>query len=177
MRYLNRIVVCVTFCVLCLASSAYAMYSVADKGLWPNSWPKQLDSLREKSRTLVGPTFALRHYAVPFKTREEFESAWPHLVEVKSTGAPIVLRRNTSFWLGKGNAGVCIHTPPEGKEPISGDQIKPAVPGASLFAGGRLDQTIYVELIIDGEIVDLNRIQLPVDTLVIDERFKEPESK
>lgn len=177
MRYLNRIVVCVTFCVLFFASSAYALYSVANKGLWPNSWPKQLDSLREKSRTLVGPHFELTHYAIPFKTREEFESAWPHMVEIKCLGAPIVLRRDTSFWLGKGNAGVCIHTPPQGKQPISGDQIKPAVPGASPFAGGRLDQTIYIELIIDGEIVDLNRIQLPADTPIIDERFKEPESK
>jgi hypothetical protein len=119
----------------------------------------------------------LRHYAIPFKTREDFESAWPRIVEVKSPGAPIVLRRDTSFWLGKGNAGVCIHTPPEGKEPISGDQIMPAVPGASPYAGGRLDQTIYVELIIDGEIVDLNRIQLPPDTPIIDDRFKEPTSK
>lgn len=170
MNYLNRTVVCVTICVLCLASPAYGLYVVTNKGLWPDRWPKQLDSL-------VGPHFELRHYAIPFKTREEFESAWPHTVDVISPGAPIVLRRNTSFWLGKGNAGVCIHTPPEGKEPISGDQIKPAVPGASPFAGGRLDRTIYIELIIDGEIVDLNRIQLPVDTPIIDERFKEPESK
>jgi hypothetical protein len=177
MRNLTRTVVCVTLCVFCLASPAYALYLVSNKGLWPDSWPKQLDSLREKSRTLVGPTFALRHYAIPFKTREEFESAWPHMVEVKSPGAPIVLRRNTSFWLGKGNAGVCIHTPPEGKEPISGDQIKPAVSGQSPYAGGRLDQTIYIELIIDGEIVDLNRIRLPVDTTIIDERFAEPANK
>lgn len=176
MRYLTRTVVCVTS-VLCLTSSAYALYLVADKGLWPDSWPKQLDSLREKSRTLVGPQFDLRHYAVPFKTREEFESAWPHIIAVKSPGAPIVLRPNTSFWLGKGNAGVCIHTPPAGKEPISGDQITPAVSGQSPFAYGRLDQTIYVELIIDGEIVDLNRIQLPTDTPIIDERFAEPANK
>ena len=173
MRNLTRTVVCVTLCVLCLASPSYALYLVSKKGLWPDSWPKQLDSLREKSRTLIGPHFELIHYAIPFKTREEFESAWPHMVEVKSAGAPIVLRRNTSFWLGKGNAGVCIHTPPKGKEPISGDQIKPAVPGSSPFAGGRLDQTIYIELMIDGEIVDLNRIQLPVDTPIIDERFAE----
>ena len=177
MRYLTRTVVYVTLCVLCFTTSALAMYEVSNRGLWPKSWPKQLDSLREKSRTLVGPHFELRHYAIPFKTREDFESAWPRIVEVKSPGAPIVLRRDTSFWLGKGNAGVCIHTPPEGKVPISGDQIQPAAPGASPFAGGRLDQTIYIELIIDGEIVDLNRIQLPADTPIIDERFAEPASQ
>jgi len=96
---------------------------------------------------------------------------------VKSSGAPIVINRNTSFWLGKGNAGACIHAPPEGKEPISGDQIVPIVSGARPFAGGCLDQTIYIELIIDGEIVDLNRIQLPVDTPIFDERFAEPADK
>jgi hypothetical protein len=174
MRYLNRTVVCVTILVLCLASPALALYRVANKGLWPTNWPKQLDSLREKSRTLVGPHFELRHYTIPFKTREEFESRWPHILEVKSSGAPILLRRGPNFWLDKGKAGVCIHTPPEGKEPISGDQIKPAVPGASPFAGGRLDQTVYFELIVDGEIVDLNRIQLPADAPIIDERFAEP---
>jgi hypothetical protein len=153
------------------------MYSVANKGLWPDSWPKQLNSLREKSRTRVGPHFELRHYAIPFKTREEVESAWTHLVEVKSSSVPNFLRRNTSFWLGKGKAGVCIHIPPEGKEPISGDQISPTVSETSRFAGGRLDQTIYIELIIDREIVDLNRIQLPADTPIIDERFAEPANK
>lgn len=177
MRHFHRAVVCVTLLALCLASPALALYSVADTGLWPANWPKQLDPLREKSRTLVGPTFALRHYAIPFKTREEFESIWPHMLEVKSRNAPILLRRGPSFWLGKGNAGVCIHTPPEGIDPKAGDQIKPACAGSSPFAGGRLDQTIYIELIVDGDIVDLNRIQLPADTPIIDERFSEPVSK
>jgi hypothetical protein len=177
MRYLTRTGVCVTLCVLCLASPAFALFVVTKKGLRPKNWPEQLETLRETSVTYEGPKRPYRHYAIPFKTREEFELAWPHMVEVKSLGAPIVLRRNTSFWLGEGNAGVCIHTPPVGKEPISGDQIKPAVLGSSPFAGGRLDQTIYIELIIDGEIVDLNRIQLPGDTPIVDERFKEPEGK
>jgi hypothetical protein len=30
---------------------------------------------------------------------------------------------------------------------------------------------------VDGEIIDLNRIPLPADTPIIDERFKEPTSK
>jgi hypothetical protein len=39
-----------------------------------------------------------------------------------------------------------------------------------------MEQTTYMELIVDGEIVDINRIQLPLDTPIIDDRFKEPES-
>jgi hypothetical protein len=32
-------------------------------------------------------------------------------------------------------------------------------------------------LVVDGEIVDLNRIALPADTTIIDERFKEEKKK
>jgi len=31
----------------------------------------------------------------------------------------------------------------------------------------------YIELAVDGKIVDLNRISLPADTLIFDERFKD----
>ena len=37
--------------------------------------------------------------------------------------------------------------------------------------------TTYIELIVDGDIVDLNRIPLPADTPVIDMRFKDGSSK
>jgi hypothetical protein len=40
-----------------------------------------------------------------------------------------------------------------------------------------VEQTIYIELIVDGEIVDLNRIPLPKDTPIVDERFPEPASE
>jgi hypothetical protein len=110
----------------------------------------------------------LLHYAIPFAKREAFEEAWPHLLKVKSPGAPIVLRRGPSFWLGKGaSAGVCVHTPPKGQAPVA-DAEK---------VGGHWERTIYIELIVDGEIVDLNRISLPRDTPIIDERFKEGRDK
>jgi hypothetical protein len=37
--------------------------------------------------------------------------------------------------------------------------------------------TTYIELVVDGEVVDLNRIPLPADTPIIDERFKDVPSK
>ena len=102
------------------------------------------------------------HYAIPFTKRDEFESAWPHLLKVKSKGAPIVLRRGPSFWLGdKATAGVCVHTPPAGEDPIADGKD----------AKGNWEKTIFIELIVDGEIIDLNRIPLPADTPIIDERF------
>jgi hypothetical protein len=162
----TAILIVVIFC--CAPCSVYAEYSVWDKGMWPESWPKELEGLRDQSRTLEGPKTPLLHFAIPFTTRESFEAAWPHLLKVKSKGAPIVLRRGPSFWLGgESKAGVCVHTPPKGEAPIA-DGSK---------AGGRVERTIYIEVIVDGEIVDLNRIPLPPDTPISDERFKDAITK
>jgi hypothetical protein len=161
---MNRAITILAAIVLFSACPLYADYSVKDKGTWPASWPKELEGLRKQSRTLEGPLAPLPHYAISFTNREAFEAAWPHLLKVKSQGAPIVLRRGPSFWLGnESKAGVCIHTPPEGEA---------AIPDARK-AGGRWEKPIYIELIVDGEIVDLNRIRLPPDTPIIDERFKD----
>ena len=56
--------------------------------------------------------------------------------------------------LGKTNAGVLVHE-------------------------GQREQSLWthIELVVDGEIVDLNRIRLPADTPIIDERFEDDESK
>ena len=144
----------------------YADYSVEERGSWPETWPKELESLRGTSRTFEGPLQPQLHYAIPFNKREQFEAAWPHLLKVKSAGAPIILRRGPNFWL-KDSPGVCIHTPPADATP----------PAPDARGGGgkvtRLEKTIYIELIVDGQIVDLNRIALPPDTPIIDERFKD----
>ena len=148
---------------LCAVGFLYADYGVEDRGAWPESWPKELEPLRKQSRTLEGPLQPLLHYAIPFTKREEFEAAWPHLLSIKTKGAPVVLRRGPSFWLGDGKAaGVCVHTPPEGQAPNSDMKA----------VNGNWEQTIYIELIVDGNIVDLNRIPLPAETPIIDERFK-----
>ena len=93
--------------------SVYADYSVWDKGMWPESWPKELEPLRKQSRTFEGPVWLYVRYLIPFNKREEFESAWPHLLKVKSKGAPIILMRGprTDFFEVK-PAGILIHTPP-----------------------------------------------------------------
>ena len=139
---------------LCAVGPTYADYSVSFKGEWPKSWPKELEPLRKQARTLVGPRVEYRHYAIPFTKREEFESAWPHLLKVNSKGAALRLVRGPNFFLGGHIAGVVVHSPPLGQE----------------------DPT-YIELVVDGEVVDLNRIPLPADTPIIDERFKDGKNK
>jgi hypothetical protein len=150
-------------------STAYAEYGVTDTGTWPKSWPAELEPLRKQSRTLEGPAAPNQHYAIRFTKREEFESAWPHILNVKSKGAAVILVRGPNFFLGKDNkAGVVVHCPP------AGQADNPNTPGAP--RPDRLNST-YIELIVDGEIVDLNRIPLPADTPIIDERFKDGKNK
>lgn len=161
MKRVSLLLVAIVCSVVC---SVQADYMVRDEGTWPESWPDELDELRKQARTLEGPLAPLLHYAIPFTKREEFEAAWPHLLKVKSSGAPIVLRRGPSFWLDQHSAGVCIHSPPAGTEPVG---TSPPRHNESW------ESTIYIELIVDGEIVDLNRIPLPPETPIIDERFKE----
>jgi hypothetical protein len=134
----------------CAVGPAHALYSVSLKGEWPKSWPKELETLRQQARTLVGPVVEYRHYAIPFTKREEFESAWPHLLKVKSKGASVRLMRGPNFFLGGAAAGVVVHSPPLGQ-----------------------DGTTYIDLVVDGKVVDLNRIPLPADTPISDDRFKD----
>ena len=154
--------------VLCTAASVYALYEVNNFGDWPKTWPAELEPLRKQATTLVGPEIALRHYLIPFTDREQFEAAWPYLLKVKSKSAPIILVRGpkTDFMAIK-PAGVLIHSPPLGstnaQEPILG------LPNVR----ERWMNTTFIELVVDGKIIDLNRIPLPPDTPIIDARFNE----
>jgi hypothetical protein len=164
----------VAFCAAC--STAYAIYGVIDTGTWPKSWPKQLEPLRKQSRTLEGPMAPHRHYAIRFAKREQFESAWPHLLKVKSKGAPVFLVRGPNFFLAEGSkAGVVVHSPPAGQaeNPATPEAPIPGVKDAQM----RWINTTYIELVVDGEIVDLNRIPLPADTPIIDQRFPDGPNK
>lgn len=162
--------------IACLmaCSAVHAEYSVSDKGLWPESWPKELEPLRKQARTYEGPRVLYRIYLIPFTKREEFEAAWPQLLKVKSKGVPIILVRGpkTDFFDLK-PAGVVIHTPPV--EQGAGNEVSLA--DAKKVHGEWRTKAAYIELVVDGEIVDLNRIALPADTLIIDERFQEEKKK
>ena len=160
----------------CAVGPAFALYSVRLTGDWPKSWPKELEPLRKQSRTLVGPTVENRHYAIPFTKREEFESAWPHLLKVNSKGAALRLVRGPNFFLGEQTkTGVVIHTPPlsPADNPAAGEATLPGAANAQT----RGLSTTYIELVVDGEIVDLNRIPLPSDGSIVDERFKDGKKK
>ena len=116
----------------------------------------------------AGAQSALRH---SLHQTGEFEAAWPHIVELKSKGTPIILKRSrTSFSAATAKpASSSIVRRPERnpKAPIPA-QNNPNV---------RWMGTNYIELVVDGDIVDLNRIRLPADTVNIDQRFDEGKAK
>ena len=167
---MKRTIVPLAAIVFCAVGLAYADYRGYDRGAWPQSWPKELEALRKQARTLVGPEVLNRHYQIPFTKREEFEAAWPHLLKVKSKGAPIILVRGpkTDFFEIR-PAGVLIHSPPADSDPLA-DPEEP-IPGERPVRS-RWSKTTFIELVVDGNIVDLNRIALPADTPIVDERFK-----
>ena len=117
------------FLAVFCASFVYADYSVSDKGTWPESWPKPLEPLRKQARSLRGSLADVTLYEIPFKNREDFESAWPHILKVKTKGAPVILVRAPDTWMGKIDAGVRIHCPP-------GQVGEPAIPGLPIAGAG-----------------------------------------
>lgn len=173
---MNRILIAVLMViatVLGLASSARGIWEVYPEGAWPKTWPQPLESLRKRSETIQGSEANLIIHGIPFAKREDFEAAWPHILKVKSKGAPIVLvRAPLKHWhFDKIKAGLLIHSPPL----ENGKPTEPETPieGVQDF-NMRWMRTVYLELAVDGQIVDLNRIALPADTPIIDRRFESP---
>lgn len=172
----SRLALLAAIACLAVCSVTYAEYSVWDQGEWPKSWPQELEPLRKQARTFEGPRVLYRTYLIPFTKREEFEAAWPQLLKIKSKGAPIVLVRGprTDFFAIK-PAGVLIHTPPIDAKQSADSEV--LIADARKAHGDWRTNATYIELAVDGEIVDLNRIPLPADALIIDERFKEEAKK
>jgi len=153
---MNRTTAFLAAIAFCVVGPAYAEYSVSNEGTWPKSWPKELEPLRNRSRTFDGGGMpAVVIYEIPFTKQAEFESAWPHIVKLKSKGASLTLLR--------------------------GRQLQPEYQvGTPISAGIRIfcpspqpGPAFQIELFVDGDIVDLNRVPLPADTPIIDKRFKD----
>ena len=174
-RMFNARVLLATSVLGVACSVTFGAWSVFDTGAWPRSWPKELEPLRKQASTIQGGLLELPIHRIPFADRNAFEEAWPHLLKIKTDGAPIILvRSSSSHWhFGETRAGVLIHCPPGGLEPKV-----PAEPIQHVDSiAERWLNTTYIELVVDGEIVDLNRIPLPTDTPIIDQRFEQGQNK
>lgn len=131
-------------------SVIHADYSVIGKGVWPRTWPVQLDRFREQSTTYEGGRQDSIIHVIPFSSREDFEAAWPHLLKVRSPRGRLLLLAGADESLGKTPAGVRVNCPPRGQES---------------------NQEVVLDLIVDGRIVDLNRIRFPDGVVIQDRRF------
>jgi hypothetical protein len=168
MKQTTAFLAAIAFFTAC--SAVYAEYITFNEGRWPKSWPKELEQLRDQATTWVGPDPGLIHYLIPFTKRADFESAWPHLLKVKSKGAPIILlRAPKTDYMGLKPAGVLIHSPPAGTDTRTHPE-KPIENWEPFGVRARWRWTTYIELVVDGRIVNLNRIPLPADTPIIDQR-------
>ncbi len=158
---MRRISIVLTMLLVLLVGPVLAEYSVAERGEWPKSWPKQLEPLRKQSTTFVGPMVEFQWYAMHFTDRAQFEAAWPHILKVKSKDAPIYLVAAPYFFLGEHcKAGVVLRCPPR------------------LHPGSPSEQPGYdtdIRLLVDGDIVDLKRITIPKGIKIIDQRVKAAE--
>ncbi len=155
---MKRMITFLAAFVFCTVGSVYALSVGGPGGTWPKSWPKELEPLRKQAWTWEHD-FVGQSYDIPFANREEFESAWPHILKLKSKGTSITLMRGSHLRVESGKT--------------AGVRIDPPVKSVS---NGPLSVTRIV-LVVDGEIVDLNRIPLPADTPIIDERFKDGQNK
>jgi hypothetical protein len=139
-------------------------------------------------------------YEIPFTNSQEFEKAWPYFLKLKSKGAPMILESSPSTYGVSGStmsAGVRVLWPSGGiSEMPDGTRLTagPPWPESILSPVGGLPEYVVVEgdkwvpytgsdkggfrfrarvdivLVVDGRIVDLNRIRLPRDTPIIDNR-------
>ncbi len=146
--------------------TSFGDWGVSKGGHWPESWPKPLEPLREQATTLQGGLLNITLYDIPFDDRDSFEAAWPQLLRVKTEGAPLVLKASPYASLGRIEAGVRIRCPP--------DHQRGADAQTEAAKKSRWDLTTTIELVVDGKIVDLNRIELLPDTPIVDQRFEGP---
>lgn len=139
-----------------LTCQLLADVTIEETGRWPNTWPQELEPLRAHSRTIEGPLGGFLTYEISFTERDAFESAWPHLLKVKSAETPILL----------------IRSPYIGTGALRGTTIKSGVLIGSLPVPEGVGTTTLA-LVVDGDVIDLNRIRLPRNTHIQDERFND----
>lgn len=197
-------------CVFLCSTFCLALVGEYEQGMWPASWPKELEPYRKQAKTIMLAAANQEDvHEIRFENRGEFEKIWPTILKLKSGGAPLRLRSiekpfksgslfnneqpvvriyGPAYTGGVSRPGGKILRPvppwpesvksPTGQLPeyvtISEDgkswvavQEKPPIETVKGFICRARTE---IELVVDGNIIDLNRINLPADTPVIDKR-------
>lgn len=161
--------------VLFCGGVCLAMMTSREYGTWPDTWPKELEPYRDQAKTLYFATGSNNStvYEIPFGNRDDFESVWPHILGLKSKGAPLILVSSPfAYGYGTMKLGVRILSWPERglytlKDVATGTWV--ADRQRASYVPAHKD----IMLVCDGKVIDLNRIPLPPDTPIIDRRWEE----
>ena len=59
-----------------------------NRGEWPESWPKELEALRERAKTTEWATGSQEDsHQISFESRDDFEKYWPAFIELLGPGS------------------------------------------------------------------------------------------
>ncbi len=96
----NSLLIAAFVFAVCVASTAQAFMIGHSEGDWPDTWPAELEPLREQAETWIGPIGEYSTlYAIPFTSREQFEDAWPHLLAVLGKNATITFADSSATYV------------------------------------------------------------------------------
>ncbi len=188
--------------VFITASLTFASVITWRKGKWPGPWPKQLKEYRQQAVVIdVAEDIQETVFEISFEKREEFEKAWPEILELKTKGAPLILEKSPSEYKVSGSTaetGVRILWSSMQSVKMDDGSVLRASPiefASAKTPTGELPEYVIAKdgkwipyngqdqkgfrhrarvdivLITDANIVDLNRIPLPAETPIIDRRF------
>ncbi|MGD0519200.1 MAG: hypothetical protein ABSA26_16815 [Thermoguttaceae bacterium] len=93
-RYMIKLSVSAFLVLIILSPATFAITRIEETGRWPQSWPKELEPLRQNARTIETATMIHEDiYEIHFKDRDTFERSWPLLIGLKSKGGPLIINK------------------------------------------------------------------------------------
>ena len=169
MKYLVTVLCCWQFVLCAAAFASYLSFTLT--GTWPKSWGKELEPLRKQATTYVHADAGSLHYAIPFTKGAEFEAALPHLLKLRTKGSPIFIMRAPTFFLDKSKAGVIVNCPASHHAEHPAEWQVPMSGVENLRQ--RWSNGTYLEVVVDGTIVNVDNVRFPADAQIVDERKAE----
>jgi hypothetical protein len=168
---------------------------------WPSHYPSILEPYRRNLKVFgVMNATHETVFELTFDNQSQFEQIWPQILKIKSNGSPLILEKAPSSYVNnKMVNGIRILGPTDGGRQVTGgvmlscgppwpDSVKspkdelPEYVVATTENWIPFNEDIHkhksrsrarvdIVLVVDGKVVDLNRIPLPANTRIIDNRF------
>jgi hypothetical protein len=158
MRTSTRKIGCLLATLALIASATLCLGMIVSHHVYnfPAGWPVELGPyLNDAWENELGLS-KNSEYVIPFQDRERFERAWPLILAIKRAEGSLTLYR-------AGETGPGLPTR------LEGPSVRVIAP---THWSRSLDQDrVDIMLVVDGKVIDLNRIPLPRNTLIIDRRW------